>query len=172
MNIRDRFKKITTFIFDIDGVLTDGALYVMDTGIARRMSIKDGYAIQLAIKRGYRIVIISGAESIPAAERLKKLGIHDIFMAVMDKKAVIEKWIATHQLDAEEILFMGDDMPDLPAMSVVGLPSCPADAASEIRQVVKYVSPFAGGNGCARDVIETVLKLNDHWDIHAGVASK
>ncbi|MEO5563688.1 MAG: HAD hydrolase family protein [Chitinophagaceae bacterium] len=173
MNIHERFKKITTFIFDMDGVLTDGSVLVLENGLqARRMSIKDGYALQLAIKKGYRIIVVSGADSQPVAARLNKLGVTEINMSVIDKKSFIEKFIETHKLKAKEVLFMGDDMPDLEAMSVVGLPVCPADAVNEIRKTSRYVSTYTGGNGCVRDVIETVLKLNEHWDNHPGIASR
>jgi 3-deoxy-D-manno-octulosonate 8-phosphate phosphatase (KDO 8-P phosphatase) len=173
MNIHDRFKKITTFIFDMDGVLTDGSVLVMDNGLqARRMSIKDGYALQLAVKKGYRIVVVSGADAPPVTGRLNKLGITDVHMSVNNKKDFIEKFIAANQLTTEQVLFMGDDMPDLPAMAIAGLPVCPADAVTEIRQAAKYVSHCTGGNGCVRDVIEIVLKINEQWEYQEGIASR
>jgi 3-deoxy-D-manno-octulosonate 8-phosphate phosphatase (KDO 8-P phosphatase) len=135
------------------------------------MSIKDGYALQLAVKKGYRILVISGANSPQVTDRLNKLGITDVHMSVTDKKDLLERYMATHKLKSEEILFMGDDMPDLLAMSVVGLPACPADAVDEIRQVSKYISTFTGGNGCVREVIEKVLKANNHWSDNTGVTS-
>lgn len=169
----DLFKTITTFIFDVDGVLTDGAVLVLENGVqARRMSIKDGYALQLAVKKGYRLLVISGAAASPVVDRLNKLGITDIYMEVADKKGFIEKYMATNNLITNQVLFMGDDMPDRPAMSVVGLPVCPADAAPEIREVSKYISPFHGGYGCVRDVIETVLKLKDDWQHTEDIASR
>lgn len=172
MSIQDRFKKITTFIFDIDGVLTDGTVLLLENGLqARRMNIKDGYALQLAIKKGYRILAVSGADSIPVTSRLNKLGVIDVHMAVTDKKGFVQNFISAGSLAPEEILFMGDDMPDLPVMSIVGLPACPADAVEEIRAACHYISPFAGGSGCARDVIEKVLKLHDRWDQPAGITS-
>jgi 3-deoxy-D-manno-octulosonate 8-phosphate phosphatase (KDO 8-P phosphatase) len=173
MTIHERFKKITTFIFDVDGVLTDGTVLLFENGLqARRMSIKDGYALQLAVKKGYRIAVISGADSSLVTGRLNKLGITDVHMSVADKGSFIENFISAHHIQAEEVLFMGDDMPDLPAMAAAGLPACPADAATEIRQVSKYISPCTGGNGCVRDVIEIVLKLNEHWNYQSGIASR
>jgi 3-deoxy-D-manno-octulosonate 8-phosphate phosphatase (KDO 8-P phosphatase) len=173
MNIIDRFKKITTFIFDMDGVLTDGSVLVLENGLqARRMSIRDGYALQLAVKKGYRLLVVSGADSSPVTERLNKLGITEVHMSVANKKAFVEKYIAANKLVAEEILFMGDDIPDHSVMSMVGLPVCPADAVAEIRAISKYISPATGGNGCVRDVIEQVLKLNDHWHHLEDIASK
>lgn len=172
-NLSELFKSITTFIFDMDGVLTDGTVIVLENGLqARRMSIKDGYALQLAVKKGYRLLVVSGATSLPVADRLNKLGITSIYMSITNKKSFIQKYMADHELGVEEILFMGDDIPDLAAMSVVGLPACPADAVEEIKAISIYISPFTGGKGCVRDVIEQVLKSNDHWHHEPDVASR
>ncbi|MEP7377492.1 MAG: 3-deoxy-D-manno-octulosonate 8-phosphate phosphatase [Chitinophagaceae bacterium] len=173
MSISGLFKKITTFIFDMDGVLTDGTVLVMENGLqARRMSIRDGYALQLAVKKGYRLLVVSGADSSPVTERMNKLGVTEIHMAVSNKKDFVEKYMTANRLLAEEVLFMGDDIPDYSAMSIVGLPACPADAVAEIRAISKYVSPVTGGYGSVRDVIEQVLKLNGHWHHREDVASK
>jgi len=173
MNIHDLFKNITTFIFDVDGVLTDGTVLVLENGLqARRMSIRDGYALQLAIKKGYRILIVSGAAASPVIDRLDKLGVKDVHMGVADKRLFVETFIANNKLTATEIIFMGDDMPDLSGMSVVGLPACPADAAIEIREISKYISPVKGGYGCVRDVIEKVLKLRGDWQYTEDIASR
>jgi 3-deoxy-D-manno-octulosonate 8-phosphate phosphatase (KDO 8-P phosphatase) len=173
MNIQDRFKKITTFIFDIDGVLTDGSVLLFENGHqARTMNIKDGYALQLAVKYGYRIAIISGADNLPAVTRLNKLGITEVELSVMDKKKFIEELILKHNLKTDEVLYMGDDIPDLPAFTAVGLSCCPADAVNEVRKVCRFTSVFNGGKGCVREVIEIVLKLNDQWGHEAGIASR
>lgn len=173
MDVLPAFKQITTFIFDVDGVLTDGSVLVLENGLqARRMSIKDGFALQLAIKCGYRIVIVSGSSPSPVVDRLNQLGITEIHMSVLDKKSFITSYIESNKLMKAEVLFMGDDLPDLPAMSIVGLSCCPADAAPEIIKNVQYISPANGGYGCARDVIEKVLKPNDHWKHHPDVASR
>ena len=145
MSISDLFKKITTFIFDMDGVLTDGTVLVLENGLlARRMSIRDGYALQLAVKKGYRLVIVSGANSSPSMERLNKLGIAEVHMSVLNKKGFVEKYITDNKLDTYEVLYMGDDIPDHAVMSMVGLPACPADAVEEIRAISKYISPATG----------------------------
>lgn len=173
MNILQLFKNITTFIFDIDGVLTDGTVLVFENGLqVRRMSIRDGFALQLAVKCGYRVVIISGSSPSPVVDRLNKLGITEIHMSVMDKKSLIAAYIEKNKLKKEEVLFMGDDLPDLSAISIVGLPCCPADAVLEIKAAVKYTSPVNGGYGCVRDVIENVLKPNNHWKLHPDIASR
>lgn len=166
MNVLTLLKPITTFVFDVDGVLTDGSLFLLDDGqMARQMNIKDGYALQLAIKKGYRILILSGADASAVKGRLLKLGVTACFFGVSNKKEMLQSYILEHRLSIGEILYMGDDMPDLEAMQLTGLPCCPADAVAEIRQLSRYISPENGGKGCVRDVIEKVLKLNGHWEL-------
>jgi 3-deoxy-D-manno-octulosonate 8-phosphate phosphatase (KDO 8-P phosphatase) len=173
MNILEQFKQITTFVFDVDGVLTDGTLFVFDNGqFVRRMHIKDGFALQLAVKKGYRVVVISGGTSDAVTDRLHRLGIKDVFMQVTDKKNRLAEYVQQHNLQWNEILFMGDDIPDYEVMKEVALPCAPADAATEIKQVARYISLLPGGQGCVREVIEKVLKLNDHWELYTDVRSK
>ncbi len=173
MNLPDRFKQITTLVFDMDGVLTDGTLLVFDAmQPVRRMHIRDGYALQLAIKKGYRVVIISGSSSDAVVTRLNGLGVMDVFMKEADKKSRLNHYVELNKLSWDEVLFMGDDMPDYAVMKMVGLACAPADAASEIKEIAHYISPINGGKGCARDVIEKVLKLNDAWDLESGIASR
>ena len=173
MNVLELFKKITTFIFDVDGVLTDGTVLVLDNGLqARRMNIKDGFALQMAVTNGYRVLIVSGGNSPQVAGRLEKLGIHEVHMSVADKKAFITDYMTKNKLSKEQVLYMADDLPDLPVMQIVGLPSCPADAVNEVKEAVQYISPLKGGDACVRDVIEKVLKLNDHWNFKVEIASR
>jgi 3-deoxy-D-manno-octulosonate 8-phosphate phosphatase (KDO 8-P phosphatase) len=173
MNVLELFKKISTFVFDVDGVLTDGTVLVLEDGLqARRMHIKDGFALQMAEKNGYRVLIISGGNSPQVTQRLEKLGISNVHMSVLDKKAFLLDYMATNKLKQEEVLYMGDDLPDIPAMSVVGLPCCPADAVYEVKDFVQYISPINGGKACVRDVIEKVLKLHDHWHYRVDVTSR
>ncbi len=173
MNLPELFKKITTFIFDVDGVLTDGTVLLLDNGLqARRMHIKDGFALQMAVKNGYRILVISGGNSPQVIQRLEKLGITDVHMSVLDKKKFVEEYLLKNNLNAREVIYMGDDLPDLPAMKVVGLACCPADAVHEVREAAQYISPANGGLGCVRDVIEKVLKPNDHWNYRVDVTSR
>jgi 3-deoxy-D-manno-octulosonate 8-phosphate phosphatase (KDO 8-P phosphatase) len=167
------FDKITTFIFDVDGVLTDGTLFVFDNGEqVRRMNIKDGYALQLAIKKGYRIAIFSGSISKAVVSRLNKLGISDVYMNIKDKRSEVEKYIKDHGISWNEVLFMGDDIPDYTVMKQVAMPCAPLDAVSEIKQIARYISSRPGGKGCVRDVIEKVLKLRDDWELDVGIPSK
>lgn len=164
MNLLEQFKQIKTFVFDLDGVLTDGSLLIFPGNeFIRTMNIKDGYAIQLAVKKGYHVVIISGSVSKPCAERLEYLGVKNVFMKVKDKAEVLAQFLLSNQLKWEETLFMGDDIPDLEVMKLVGLSACPADAVPEIKVVSKFISSVQGGQGCVREVIEKVMKLNDQW---------
>ena len=168
-----KFKHITTFVFDVDGVLTDGSLFVLPDGLmARRMNIKDGYALQLAVKRGYHVVIISGGNSPEVKQRLLNLGVTEVWMQVTDKSAVLEKFMQENKLDKSSVLYMGDDIPDLLVMQLAGLPTCPADAAQEIKEKSVYISHLKGGEGCARDVIEKTLKLRGHWSEDTAVRSQ
>lgn len=173
MNILELFKAITTFVFDIDGVLTDGTVLVLSGGLqARRMHIKDGFALQMAIKNGFRVKIISGGTSPEVQDRLEKLGVMDISMSVHDKKQYLRDYMQQHNLKKEEVLYMGDDLPDMPVLLEAGLPCCPADAVPEVKEISKYISPLEGGNACVRDVIEKVLKLNGKWNYSTDVASR
>ncbi|HMH33474.1 MAG TPA: HAD-IIIA family hydrolase [Puia sp.] len=173
MSFLQHFKEITTFAFDIDGVLTDGTIFVFDDGEqVRRMNIKDGYALQLAIKKGYRVVVISGAVSEAVKIRLNKLGVQHVFLQVHDKKSTLESYIRDEKISWKELLFMGDDIPDLEAMQHAGMSCAPLDAASAIRDMAKYISPCKGGEGCVRDVIEKVMKLRGDWQLDTHVPSK
>lgn len=173
MNVLEHFKKITTFVFDVDGVLTDGTVLVLDNGLqARRMHIKDGFALQMALKNGYRVKVISGGHSPQVNDRLDKLGVKDVTMSVLNKGSFLDKFIQENKLKKEEVLYMGDDLPDISAMKVAGLPCCPADAVNEVKDVAQYISPLNGGFACVRDVIEKVLKLNGHWQYNDDVASR
>jgi len=173
MSINERLKKITTFVFDVDGVLTDGTILVLENGLqARRMSIRDGYALQLAAKKGYRVVVISGAAASPVVDRLNRLGIMEVHMGVGDKKVLLEEYVTAKGLQREELLFMGDDMPDLDAMRFAGLAACPADAIAEIKEISSHVSPVKGGEGCVREIIEKIMKLRGHWQHSEEVSSR
>jgi len=173
MNILSLFKPISTFVFDVDGVLTDGTVQLLPNGEqSRKMNIRDGYALQLAVKKGYRVVIISGGRSESVVSRLQGLGIKDIYTGVLDKQEKLQDYVFENDLRWEEIIFMGDDIPDYRAMQLVGLPVCPADAAPEIKSICRYVSPITGGNGCVREIIEKVLKLNNHWMMDEEIASR
>jgi 3-deoxy-D-manno-octulosonate 8-phosphate phosphatase (KDO 8-P phosphatase) len=165
INFKVRLKTVTTFVFDVDGVLTDGSLLVMPDGeFLRRMNIKDGYAMQLAIKKGYRIAIISGGHSTGVPVRLQRLGIQDVYMGVENKTQVFNVLLTKYSIDTSQVLFMGDDLPDLPLIKKCGVPCCPADAVTEIKEASIYISQKKGGEGCVRDVIEQVMRVQGNWE--------
>ncbi len=163
-NILSLFKPVRHFIFDIDGVLTDGTLIISADGtLLRSMNIKDGYAIQLAIKNGFTVSVISGAKGEAIEKRLLGLGVEDVHLGIENKIQTFKKVVEKGNLALSNILYMGDDMPDLEVMKQVSFPCCPSDACHEIKEVSRYISPLSGGKGCVRDVIEKVLKLNGCW---------
>jgi len=173
MTLLEKFSRVKLFAFDVDGVLTDGSLYLAESGEqVRRMNIKDGFALQLAIRKGYEVVIISGSYSEPSITRLNKLGISAIYMRIHDKAACLAAHLAETGLSASDVLFMGDDIPDYSVMRQVGIAACPGDAAAEIRTISHYIARAAGGAGCVREVIEKVLKLNNHWDLETNIPSR
>lgn len=166
-NYKALLARITTFIFDYDGVLTDGHVLLTDSGDALRMAnVKDGYALQLAIKNGYRVAIITGGRSQSIRTRFEALQIKDVFIGVQNKLEVFNNYLEKHGLHPEEVLYMGDDIPDFELMRAAGIPTCPSDACEEIKSVAKYISGYAGGRGCVRDVIEQVMKVQGKWMNH------
>ncbi len=155
---------ITTFIFDVDGVLTDGTVIINTDGeLLRTMNIKDGYALKAAVQQGFNVCIISGGKNEGVRKRLSNLGIKDIYLGAHHKVEQLNEYMSTQGIKSENVLYMGDDIPDLPVMKLIGLPTCPQDAVAEIKEVSKYVSFKKGGKGCARDVIEQVLKVQGKW---------
>ena len=163
-NYKELLKNISTFIFDYDGVLSDGSIITLDDGEAyRTTNVKDGYALQLARKKGYRIAVISGARADCMMHRLTALQITDVFLGIENKLKTFHAYLDEHGLDPSHVLFMGDDIPDYEVMLAAGVSSCPSDAAEEIKKVSHYISHFEGGRGCVRDVIEQVLKVQGKW---------
>jgi 3-deoxy-D-manno-octulosonate 8-phosphate phosphatase (KDO 8-P phosphatase) len=155
---------ISTLIFDVDGVLTDGMVTIMPNGEQlRSLSSKDGFAIQLAIRKGLRICIITGGNSDAVKQALKRLGIEDVYLKVANKIDCYDDIKVMYDLEDSEIIYMGDDLPDYEVMKTVGLPACPQNAAREILDISKYISDFDGGKGCARDIIEKVLRSKGLW---------
>lgn len=159
-----KLKEITTFIFDVDGVLTNGDILASDSGeFLRTFNIKDGYALQLAVKRGFHVCIISGGKGQAMQKRFEGLGIKAIFLGVSDKVQVFHQYLEKIQTGATQVLYMGDDIPDLKVMKLVGLPTCPADAVPEIKAISQYISPYTGGKTAVRDIIEKVLRVQEQW---------
>ena len=156
---------ITTFIFDVDGVLTDGTITVTTEGeMLRTMSIKDGFALKTAVDAGFNMCIISGGSNEGVRKRLAGLGLKDIYLGAHNKIDQLNEYLSYNNIKLENVLYMGDDIPDYPVMQLVGLPCCPQDAAPEIKAISKYVSHKNGGKGAVRDVIEQVLKIHGKWN--------
>jgi len=162
-NFKEDLLKVKAFVFDVDGVLSGNIFVTSDGQQLRSANIKDGYAIQLAIKKGYIISIITGGFSESISKRYNGLGINDIYMKSENKIEDFNKFCKKYNISPENILYMGDDIPDLQVMKMVGIPTCPADAAEEIKSISNYISNIKGGDGCVRDVIEQVLRAQGKW---------
>ncbi len=164
LNFKQKLQTISCFIFDVDGVLTDGSLVLLENGEqTRTMNIRDGYALQAAVKAGYKVAVISGGRSESVRTRLNKLGVLDVYLGADNKKEQFDEIVSMYDLKKENILYMGDDIPDFEVMKISGVPTCPADAAREIKAISVYVSDKNGGEGCVRDVIEQVMRLHGKW---------
>ena len=158
---------ITTFVFDVDGVLTDGSVNISPTGeMLRKMNIRDGYAMKAAIESGYNVCIISGGSNEGVRKKKKNLGITDIHLGSPDKVETFKEYCELYSISPEKVLYMGDDIPDFHVMQLVGLPTCPQDAAPEIKSISNYISHVNGGKGAVRDVIEQVMKVQGKWHLY------
>ena len=163
-NFKEELKKVKAFAFDVDGVLASPEVYLHPNGeLMRSMNTKDGYALQHAVKRGYPIAIITGGKTDSVGDRFRGLGITDIYLGSSFKIDDFNDYLLKYNLLAEDVLYMGDDLPDYEVLKKAGVPCCPSDAVEEIKSVAHYISPYAGGKGCARDVIEQVLRLHGRW---------
>lgn len=159
-----KFSKIKLLAFDLDGVLTNGKLLVQkDNEWLREIDVKDGLAIQLALQHHFHVAVITGSFSEAVGQRLQYLGVHDFFQRVKTKSTMLNSLMSKYKISKDEVLFMGDDLPDLDAFAVCGLKTCPADAVTEIKEKSDFISRCRGGNGAVRDVIEKVLKTQDKW---------
>ena len=161
---------IKAFVFDVDGVLSPSTVPVYSNGEpCRMMNVKDGYAIQLAMKLGYKVAIITGAKSDLIKVRYNALGVKDVFIGVENKITVYNQWVAENNLAQESVAYMGDDIPDYEVMQTAGFACCPTDAAIDIQRIARYISPYKGGEGCVRDVMEQILRAQGAWmmDEHA-----
>ncbi|HLU81120.1 MAG TPA: HAD-IIIA family hydrolase [Flavobacteriaceae bacterium] len=164
MNYKKLLHRITTFVLDVDGVLTDGSILVSTDGeLLRSMNIKDGYAMKKAVRAGYIICAISGGKNEGVRTRLRNLGIVDVFLGIEEKTENLENLFKQYDIKPENVAYMGDDIPDIAPMKMVGLPSCPQDAVPEVKAASKYISHKNGGKGCVRDLIEQVMKAQGKW---------
>ena len=163
-NFKELLPKINTFVFDIDGVLSDGSVIVTENGSQlRTMYTRDGQAITMALKKGYNIAIISGGGDDSVLHRLKYLGITDVFIKVKDKVEVLNNYFANKGVSMDNVLYMGDDIPDYHAMLACGVKTCPKNAAIEIKEISDYISDKDGGAGCVRDIIEQTMRCRGDW---------
>ena len=163
-NFKEDIARVDAFVFDVDGVMTDGGIIPTPDGdFIRRYDAKDGYAVAYAIREGYKVCVISGGRGEMLRRRLEMLGVTRFYLNCMDKTAAIEEFISDYGLNAENMIYMGDDIPDLECMRKVGIPVCPADAAMEVIEASRYVSEFNGGHGAVRDIVEQVLRAQDKW---------
>ena len=163
-NFKEDIARTEAFVFDVDGVFTDGNIMPLADGdFLRAYNAKDGYAVSYAVRQGYKIFIVTGGRGDILYKRFSYLGVTELHVNVSDKIAVLSGIMERHSLDPENVLFMGDDIPDYEVMQIAGLPACPADAAPEIKQIARYISPFGGGQGCGRDIIEQILRAQGKW---------
>lgn len=163
-NFKEELQNVKAFVFDIDGVLSTQTIALSVWGMPlRTVNLRDGYAIQLAVKKGYYVGIISGSNSKEYIKRLKTLGVTDIYLNSRTKKESMRELLKKWNVDPQHVIYMGDDIPDFEVMKMVGLPVCPADADSEIKQVALYISDKRGGEGCVRDIVEQTLRLHNNW---------
>lgn len=161
---QEHLRQVKALIFDFDGVMTDGSVWTYaDRETVRAGNIKDGYALQYAVKKGYIVAVISGATSLSIAHRMESLGVTHVFMGCANKMQTFTRFLAEQNLCEKDVMYMGDDIPDYEVMSRSGVGACPADAATEIKQIADYISPFSGGHGCVRDIIEQTLRLQGKW---------
>ncbi len=157
--------KIRALAFDVDGVLSANNVYLLseDGQPCRTANIKDGYALQLAVKCGLQMAIITGGKSEAVRKRYEGLGLQDVYIGVSVKITCFKEWMEKNDLKPQEVLYMGDDIPDYEVMKICGCPCCPADAAHEIKEIALYTSQKNGGDGCVRDVVEQVLRAQGKW---------
>ncbi len=170
-NYKEILPNIKTFIFDVDGVLTDGKILLSADGeFLRAMDTKDGYAIKCALMMGYKVAIISGGTSEAVRDRFKALGLYDIYLGAHHKLEPYQDLLDNYDLNPEEILYIGDDVPDIPVMEKVGLGCCPQDAVSDVKAMADYISHKKGGQGCVREIIEQVLRVQGKWSLQVGAS--
>ncbi len=166
-NYKEMLRDVTTFVFDVDGVFTDSSVLITTSGeLLRKMSVRDGYAVKTALQKGYRICVISGGSNEGVRERLRGLGVTDIYLGAGYKEDILRAYMLDYGITPGEILYMGDDIPDIPAMHMAGMVACPQNAVPEVKAISHYISHLNGGEGCVRDIIQQVMKVQGNWDSH------
>ena len=168
-NYKALLPQITTFIFDVDGVLTNGKVLITSEGeMYREMDTKDGYALKCALDQGFKVCIISGGTNEGVRNRLRALGIYDIYLGAHHKGDPFQDVLDSYALSPDEILYMGDDMPDIEVMEQVAVAACPQDAVADVKAVSNYISHKKGGEGCVRDIVEQTLRVQGKWRKNIG----
>ncbi|MCC6600972.1 MAG: HAD hydrolase family protein [Crocinitomicaceae bacterium] len=168
-NYKEKLHHIRTFCFDVDGVFTNNIVFLIPDGEhIRTANVRDGYAVQLAVKKGFSIVIISGGKSEAVKKRFEMLGLEDIFLSVSNKEEVFDRFLSERKIDPQCVCYVGDDIPDYVVMKKAGLACCPADAVPEIKAVAHYISPYKGGEGVVRDILEQAMRIQGLWMDHDG----
>ena len=164
MTVYKKFSQVNTLIFDIDGVFTDSNILITESGdLLRSMNTQDGYAVKHAIEKGYNVAIITKGNSKGVVSRLEGLHLLDIYSAVDDKLATFKEYCQKKNVTADQCLYMGDDVSDLVVLNEVLLSTCPNDAVRDVIGICDYISPYKGGKGCVRDVIERVMRVSNNW---------
>ena len=164
-NYKTLLKNVSAFVFDVDGVMTNGQIMITTEGeMYREMNTRDGIAIKCALERDYKIGIISGGTNEGVRKRLETLGVDKVYLGIHEKDIAFDDFLKTYNIDPEEVLCMGDDVPDLSVLKKVGVATCPQDAVSDVKKIVDYVSHKKGGDGCVREIIEQVMRVQNKWD--------
>ena len=163
-NYKLLLNKITSFVFDVDGVLTNGKILVTNEGeMYREMNTRDGFALKYALLKGFNICIISGGTNQGVKKRLENLGVNKVYLGIHEKDIALDDFINTYNINPEEVLYMGDDVPDMPVMEKVGVATCPQDAVPDVKRIADYVSHKNGGDGCVREIVEQVMRVQNKW---------
>ena len=163
-NYKTLLNKVTTFVFDVDGVLTNGKILVTTEGeMYREMNTRDGFAMKYALLKGFKIGIISGGTNLGVKKRLEDLGVNKVYLGIHEKDIAFDDFINSYNVNPEEVLYMGDDVPDMSVMETVGVATCPQDAVPDVKRIVDYVSHKNGGDGCVREIVEQVMRVQNKW---------
>ena len=166
-NYKTLLKNVSAFVFDVDGVMTNGQILITTEGeMYREMNTRDGFAIKCALESNYKVAIISGGTNVGVRKRLETLGVDKVYLGIQEKDIAFDDFLKTYDIDPEEVLCMGDDVPDLSVLEKVGVATCPQDAVPDVKKIVDYVSHKKGGDGCVREIIEQVMRVQNKWDFN------
>ena len=163
-NYKTLLNNVRAFVFDVDGVMTNGKVMITSEGeMYREMDTRDGFALKYALLKGFKIGIISGGTNEGVRKRLELLGVNKVYLGIHEKDIAFDDFVSTFNINPDQVLYMGDDVPDVPVMEKVGVSTCPQDAVPDVKRVVDYVSHKKGGDGCVREIVEQVMRVQDKW---------